>query len=439
MAILENGDQRRRELFNEAKRYLAGGVSSQFRAGSAMLFERAEGPYLWDVDGARYIDFALGQGPTLLGHAHPAVVERATEAARKGVLYAGGHELEIALAEHVCRLIPCAERVRFGSTGSEVVQAALRLSRAVTGRQKYIKFEGHYHGWFDNVAISVKPTIEEAGPRHAPNAVPWSGGMARSALDDVIVLPWNDADLLRRTLESSSQDVAAVIMEPMMCNNGCVVPRSGFLRAARQLCDEHGVVLIFDEIITGFRLGLGGAQEYLDVVPDLATFAKAMGTGFPISMLAGKELLMRHIASGEVLQAGTYNTNTITTAASLATVEELEMLGADGYRSLRELGLRLAEGLRQAARKTGWRVLVQGPGPMFHMGFTERERVEDYRDTLGYDEDLYSRFVNGMKRRGVRLIGRGIWYISFAHTGEHIETALQAAEDSLSAMASGTE
>lgn len=425
-----------RQMFVEASNYLAGGISSQFRAASPHppFYERAKGAYLWDVDGNRYIDFCLGQGPNLLGHAPTAVLERVREEMELGILFAGQHRLEIELGRQVCRHIPCAERVRFGSTGSEVVQAALRLARAVTGREKFIKFEGQYHGWFDNVAISVKGEIDELGPRENANPLPWSRGMSQSVLQECITLPWNDLALLEQVVQARRDEIAAIIMEPMMCNSSCIVPQPGYLEGVRELCDREGIVLIFDEIITGFRLGLGGASAEFGVTPDLATFGKAMASGFPISLLAGKERFMRHIASGEVLHAGTYNTNTVVTAAAIATIKELERYGEEGYRKLAARGERLAQGLMQAARETGWDVLVQSKGPVCHMGFTDRTIVKDYRDSLAYDTALFARFAQGLYRKGVRVIGRGIWYTSFAHTDDDIDQALAAAKEVLLEM-----
>ena len=278
-------------LMDRAAKSLAGGVSSHFRVFGQphpLAFEHSKGAFITDVDGNRYLDFVLSQGPMILGHSHPALLRSVADASEKGLLFAGQHALEIEAAERICQLVPCAELIRFSLSGSEADQAALRLARAVTGRKKFIKFEGHYHGWLDSTAISVNPPLDKAGPREAPHAVPWTDGQVSSVLDEVIVLPWNDLPLLENVVNTRADEVAAIITEPIMCNTSCVVPRQGYLEGIRDLCDRHGIVLIFDEVITGFRVSAGGAQEYLKVTPDLATFGKACAGGYAVSILAGK-------------------------------------------------------------------------------------------------------------------------------------------------------
>ena len=278
------------ELYERAQKSLAGGVSSNYRMSKqphTLFFTRGEGTRIYDVDGNEYLDFTLSQGPLILGHSHPKVLQRVTEEMKHGQLYAGQHELEINLAEKLQRHIPCAELVRFTNSGSESVQATLRLARAFTGRTKYVKFEGHYHGWFDNVLVSLQPSKDTAGPRSSPQAVLETNGQASSVLKDVVVLPWNDLEIVEKALRQNADEIAAIITEPVMCNNGCIEPTEGFLEGLRNLCNRYGVVLIFDETITGFRLGLGGAQAYYGITPDLAIFGKAMASGFPFSLFAG--------------------------------------------------------------------------------------------------------------------------------------------------------
>lgn len=424
------------EMFERASQSLAGGVSSQFRAKSPfpLFFQGASGAYITDVDGNTYLDFTLSQGPVLLGHRHPAVDQAIKDVLERGILYAGQHELEYQVAEWVCRHIPAAERVRFGSCGSEMVQAALRAARSVTGRQRFMKFEGHYHGWFDNVAVSIKPTPEQAGPHGAPATVPWTGGQSQSALQEAVVAPFNQIEIVESLLARHGDELAAVILEPIACNNGCIPADAEFLRFLREECTARGIVLIFDEIITGFRMGLGGAQAYYGITPDLAVFGKAMGSGLPIAMLVGKEEFMRPIAEGRAIHAGTYNTNTVCMAAALATLQALEAAGTD---ALFERGRRLMEGLRQAAAEHGIAMLVQGPGPMFHTAFTEKEAVRELRDLWDSDEALLARFVDEMLNEGVRIIGRGLWYISLAHTDADIDRAIEAARRVLSRLAGG--
>lgn len=411
---------------------MAGGVSSHFRmAGSPhpLFFTKGKGSLIYDVDGNEYLDFTLSQGPMLLGHSHPEVIGRVAEETEKGQLFAGQHMLELELAEKIKSLIPCAELIRFSNSGSESVQAALRLARGFTGRKKYIKFEGQYHGWFDNVLISQHPSKEAAGDMNAPERILETQGQADSVLDEIIVLPWNDIAAVERAFAEHGDDIAAVLTEPIMCNNGCIEPAEGYLQALRDICDRNGAVLIFDEIITGFRLGLGGAQKFYGVVPDLATFGKAMASGFPISFLGGKRRVMDLMADGTVMHAGTYNSNNPSIAAAVATIDILELGGPELYERLRSLGLRLQEGLRSAAVKAGHEVLLSGPGQMTHLAFTSCKKLTNYRDCLESDGSKYAVFTRAMLDRGIRIIGRGIWYISTAHTEADIDKAIEVAAE----------
>ncbi len=428
--------QKSHELYQRACRSLAGGVASEFRKYGyphPLFYERGAGSRVYDVDGNEYLDFTLSQGPLILGHSHPEVLARVHESSQRGQLYAGQHLEELELAETLQRLIPCAELMRFSLSGSEADHAALRLARAVTGKYKFLKFEGHYHGWFDGVSFSISAASEDAmGPREQPNIVPWTQGLPPQAANDLIVLPWNDLELAEKTLREHAGELAAVISSPAMCNAGCIAPRSGFLQGLRQLCDELGIVLIFDEVITGFRLGMAGGQGYFDVTPDLAVFGKAMASGYPISVLAGKRNYMEWIADGRVIHAGTMNSGNPSIAAALATIEVLERDAV--HPRLFELGRELMEGLRDAARRAGQAMLVQGFGPAFHTGFTPLESVNDFRDTLSYDKAKYQKFMAGMHDRGIRLIGRGIWYLSAAHTSADVQQAIDTAYDILKTL-----
>ncbi len=297
-----------RQLIAEASQSLPGGVNSNYRLGIAptpLVFERGEGPYLYDADGNRLIDYYLGMGPMILGHNPAPVLEAVEKQLGSGILYAGQSRIEQEAARMVCEMVPCAERVRFSCAGSEVVQAVIRLARAATQRSVIIKFEGHYHGWMDNILWSIAPTAEEYGPEEAPNAVPASAGQDLQAGLYTEILPWNNLDLLEKRLERG--DVAGVIMEPAMCNTSTVFPGDGYLEGVRRACTETGTVLIFDEVITGFRVAPGGAQAHFGVTPDLATFGKAIASGFPVSCFAGRADLMELFASGDVMHGGTFN------------------------------------------------------------------------------------------------------------------------------------
>lgn len=426
-----------RRWYERARETLAAGVSSQFRAAKPhpMFYERAEGPFIWDVDGNRYLDYALSQGPMILGHSHPEVLGGINREMERGQLFAGQHAAEVELAEALARLIPSAEKVRFSSTGSEADHAVVRMARHRTGRRKVIKFEGHYHGWLDGISWSVNPPAEAAGPANEPHAVPWSGGIPQGAADDLVIVGWNDLTAVEAAFERHRGEIAAVITEPIMCNQGCIEPAPGYLRGLRELCDRHGAALIFDEIITGFRIDLGGAQAHYDVVPDLAVFGKALGSGLPISALVGGSEWFEGIEKNEVFHAGTLNSNNICIAAAVATLDALERDDRSAHQKIVALGKRLRDGLKELGAKSSLPMQVQGPGPMFHAGFLPSGgEVRSYRDVWGYDTAAYQRFARGMAARGVRLIGRGLWYVSAAHDESMIDSTLETAEAVLGEM-----
>jgi glutamate-1-semialdehyde 2,1-aminomutase len=423
-------------LLQRAKKVLAGGVSSEFRKYNhphAIFYTHGKGSHVYDVDGNDYLDFTLSQGPLILGHSHPKVLKAINEYSEQGQLFAGQHIKEIQLAEKLNQLIPSAELMRFCLDGSEAVQTAFRVARAKTKRRKFLRFEGHYHGWLDNVAWGyAAPSADALGSREQPNVYPWSDGLPENAKEEFILLPWNDLELLKKTVADNYQEIAAIITEPVMCNNGCIPPKEGFLQGLRGVCDEYGIALIFDEVITGFRLGLGGAQRYFGVTPDLSIFAKAMGSGYPISAIVGKREWMHLIEAAKVIHAGTMNSSNATIAASLATIEVLEE--ENPYDRLFEYGQRLREGLQQAAVETGQNLLVQGIGPVVHCGFTNLSQVKDYRDTFSFDKAKLGKFIAGLHNKKVRVIGRGLWYISAAHTEDEIDHAVKAARDVLAAI-----
>jgi glutamate-1-semialdehyde 2,1-aminomutase len=424
------------QLFERAKKVLAGGVSSEFRKYNQphpLYYTHGSGSHIYDVDGNEYLDFTLSQGPLILGHSHPLLLKSVTEYSAKGQLYAGQHIKEVELAEKLNRLIPSAEMMRFCLDGSEAIQTALRVARAVTGRKKFLRFEGHYHGWLDNVCWGLSTPSEEAlGSRENPNVYSWTQGLPENTKDQFIILPWNDLPLLKKTIIERQEEIAAIITEPIMCNNGCILPAKGFLEGLREICDKYDIALIFDEVITGFRVNLGGAQQYFGVTPDLSVFAKAMASGYPISAIVGKRKWMSVIEDSKVIQAGTMNSSNATVAAALATIEILEAEAP--YNRLFQYGEKLMEGLKRAAVETKQNLLVQGPGPMFNIGFTELSAVKDYRDTLSFDRIKLRKFITGMQDKKVRVIGRGLWYISTAHTENDIDHAIETSKEVLSTL-----
>ena len=367
-------------LLERAALRTPGGVQSNVRLATRphpLFFERGEGVHLIDVDGNRYVDFVLGQGPLVLGHAHPAIVAEVSDALSRGQLFGGQHRSEVELAEILCDVLPCAERVRFSSSGSEAVQAALRLARAATGRRRVLKFEGHYHGWIDSVYVSVTPSkLAPGGSKHACCE---SRGQVVPEPDQITVLPWNDAKVVAEELAAG--DVAAVLMEPVPANNSVILPQPGFLERVRRECDRRGTMLVFDEIITGFRLALGGAQERLGVVPDLAIFGKAMASGFPIACVAGRESAFDGVAENQTVLAGTFSGNMACVRAALATVRTLRDQ-PELYRHAEKVGRVLMDGILASSRGD---LVAQGLPSMFWIGFGEGE-VFQARDVLRFDQ-----------------------------------------------------
>jgi glutamate-1-semialdehyde 2,1-aminomutase len=397
------------ELRERAARRIPGGVNSNVRLDAPnTFFARGQGARIYDVEGRDYIDYLLGQGPAFLGHAHPAVVSAVQQAIATGMVYAAQNTLEVEAAELVCEALGWADMVRFNMTGTEAVQAALRLARAVTGRRRIIRFEGQYHGWLDNVLIKFEP-----GPAQAASA-----GQLPEALDATIVVPWNDLDALSATLAAHGDDVAAVITEPMMLNQGAIEPRPGYLAAMKDLTAKAGALLIFDEVITGFRLALGGAAERFGVTPDLAIYGKAIAGSFPVSAIAGKAEFMKRYGTGEVNHSGTFNACVMAAAAVTASIKTLRT--EDPYERVAAYGNRLMAGLRDIAQEADLPLRVAGPGVAFHASFLKPGapadlEVTDLRVLRTLDLDRYKKFARTLADAGLWVAGRGIWYVSAAH------------------------
>ncbi|MBZ0296035.1 MAG: aminotransferase class III-fold pyridoxal phosphate-dependent enzyme [Anaerolineae bacterium] len=425
-------EKSRRQVI-QASHYLAGGVSSNYRLNispTPLVIDRAQGPFVFDIDGNQLIDYYLGMGPMILGHSPESVVMAVQKQVERGILYAGQSEIEYEAAELVCQMVPCAERIRFGSSGTEVVQAALRLARAATGRSTIIKFEGHYHGWLDNILWSVAPKTDQAGSENMPNRVPGTQGQDHLAGEHIEVFPWNSLDLLRERL--SRRDVAAVIMEPVMCNTSAIHPASGYLEGVRTACTDAGTVLIFDEVITGFRVALGGAQQRLGVTPDLATFGKAIANGFPVACLAGRADLMDMLVSQNVMHGGTYNAQAVCMAATVATLKALSQPGV--YACLNDYGQRLMTGLEHALLQAEIPHQIQGFPEIFHIAFGRSSPISDYRDTLSTDKARYVRFTTALLEHGVRALERGAWFISTTHTPDIVDETVDNVRGALASL-----
>lgn len=398
---------------NRALARIPGGVNSNVRLNGPcdIYLQRGAGAWLYDVDGKDYVDYLLGQGPNILGHAPAQVNKAVAEACRDGLIFGGQHPLEVRAAETLCQVLQWPDMVRLSVTGTEAVQAALRLARAATGRRKVIRFEGHYHGWLDNVLVSE--IDGEWGPA--------SAGQVADYLDDDLILPWNDAAVLAEALEREEGQIAAVIMEPVMLNAGAIEPKPEYLPMVRRLCSRHGVVLIFDEVISGFRMCLGGAVERYGVVPDLGVYGKALGSGHPVAMLAGPVDLMRRFGTGEVTHAGTFNGSVPATAAVVAT---LNLLRDDPpYARMAAHGTALMQGLCDIGRSYGIPLRVQGLPMAFHLSLGEAE-VTDYRSLQLLDLERYADLTKYLVDNGIWVTQRGIWYVSAAHGPDELEATM---------------
>ncbi|MDR7556114.1 MAG: aminotransferase class III-fold pyridoxal phosphate-dependent enzyme [Armatimonadota bacterium] len=348
----------------------------------------------------------------------------------RGQTFGGQHLLEIEVAERVRTAVPSMETMRFSSSGSEAVHAAIRIARAATGRWGVVRFDGHYHGWLDTIHAAALEPGDAGGP-----ARPASLGQPPEALRHVTVLPWNDMAALDAAARRLRGRVAAVILEPILCNTGVIPPRPGFLEAVRAWCDRDGALLIFDEVITGFRVGLGGAQELLGVRPDLSVFGKAIANGFPLSVVGGRRDLLDAVADNPVVHAGTFNGHVTALAAARATLDVLVADDGALCRDLTARGRALMQGLREAARAAGVPVLLQGPGPVFHLWITDLPEITDARHARTVGTRAYARFALAMVRRGIRLMPGGRWYLCAAHTDAHVAQTIQAARDAFAEAA----
>ncbi len=413
-------------LFERARKSLAGGVSSPVRATSPvpLYFSSGGGARLKDVDGNEYIDYQLGWGPNILGYCHPRMVEAMRALAERPYNYGAQHELEIAVAERIQSSVPCAERVAFTSSGSEAVQLVQRLARAFTGRPLILKFEGHYHGWMDSVLHSHHPAAAQTGPRENPKVVRESVGQVANSVENIVVAPWNDVELLERLLTQNSGKVAAVIMEPILCNSGCLMPRPGYLQAARELTSHHGALLIFDEVITGFRVAVGGAQSHYGVIPDCATFGKAVGGGLPLSVVAGRREIMEQMFTKGVVFGGSFNGNPTSLTGANAALEELARDGGAAIQRANRTGEKLRTGLLQLSRAHGIPLQVTGFGAALCLHFTRRNEMWEYRDILEDDAERLRRFLFLAMEEGVILVPDGRMYVSTVHDDRDVEETL---------------
>ncbi len=433
---------RTKEWFERAKRSIPGGAGSTARMPRngwnpyPLFIAEGSGSRLRDIDGNEYIDYLLGLGPMILGHRHPAVTAAVTEAvAEYGTCFGLPYELEVKAAEKVVEAVPGIEQVRFTNSGSEAVGTAVRLARATTGRRIIVRFEGHYHGWQDTVYWSNHVDPELAGPADHPRPVAMGLGIPAELESTLVVLTWNDPESFVRLMEERGDEIAAVITEAAVFNTGCILPNPGYLELLRSETLKYGALLIFDEVITGFRFARGGAQEYFGVTPDLTTLAKGLGGGFPVAAIGGSVEAMRMIADGSYSHSGTYNANTVQCAAVSATMGILAEPGL--YERQRALGYRLADGLKTLADDAGIDAYVEGLGTVFQLWFASQP-IKNWRDAVQNANELaFTRWYQEMIIRGVLFhpLQFENLFVSLVHTDRDIDETLNVAEDALAIIA----
>ncbi|MBU83266.1 MULTISPECIES: glutamate-1-semialdehyde 2,1-aminomutase [unclassified Alcanivorax] len=412
------------QLFRQAQKHIPGGVNSPVRAfkgvgGTPVFFHSASGAYLYDEDDNRYIDYVGSWGPMILGHNHPQVIAAVQAAVQNGLSFGAPTATEVAMADKVCELVPSMDMVRMVNSGTEATMSAIRLARGYTGRDKIVKFEGCYHGHVDSLLV-------KAGS--GAMGIPGSPGVPAAVTGDTLVLDYNDAASVETAFQEYGDQIAAVIVEPVAGNMNCVPPTKAFLQALRQYCDDHGSVLIFDEVMTGFRVALGGAQALYDVTPDMTTLGKIIGGGMPVGAFGGKKAIMEHLAPlGPVYQAGTLSGNPVAMAAGLTT---LNLLSEPGFHdALAEKTTRLLDGLTEAAHAEGVAFTTAQAGAMFGMFFTDQSRISGFADVMACDSERFNRFFHAMLDQGIYLAPSAFeaGFVSAAHSDEDIAATIAAA------------
>jgi len=422
------------DRFELAQLHIPGGVNSPVRAfkgvgGDPVFVDRAAGAYLFDPDGRRYIDYVGSWGPMILGHAHPDVIEAVAEVIHKGLSFGAPTEVETRMADRVCELMPSIEMVRMVSSGTEATMSAIRLARGFTGRDKIVKFEGCYHGHSDSLLV-------KAGSGALTLGEPSSPGVPAALAEHTITLSYNDLDQVHDAFSAAGEQIACVIVEPVAGNMNCILPEPGFLQGLREVCDRYGAVLIFDEVMTGFRVALGGVQSLYKVRPDLTTLGKVIGGGMPVGAFGGRRDIMQKIAPlGPVYQAGTLSGNPVAMTAGLKT---LELISVPGF--FEQLGgkvERLVSGMREAARTAGIPLAENHIGGMFGLFFTEQDRVSDFAGATACNVERFRAFFHAMLEHGVYLAPSAFeaGFVSAAHSDDDIEATLEAARHAFSAVA----
>jgi len=424
------------ELFHRAEKVIPGGVNSPVRAfrgvgGDPVFIDRAQGAWLFDSDGNRYIDYVGSWGPMIAGHAHPDIIAAVKQAADNGLSFGAPTALEIEMAERVCALLPSIEMVRMVSSGTEATMSAIRLARGFTGRDKIVKFEGCYHGHGDSLLV-------KAGSGALTLGVPSSPGIPAALAAHTITLEYNNIDAVREAFADIGSEIACIIVEPVAGNMNCIPPVDGFLQGLREVCDEHGAVLIFDEVMTGFRVALGGAQSVYDVTPDLTTLGKIIGGGMPVGAFGGKREIMEYIApTGPVYQAGTLSGNPIAMTAGLKTLEIIS--APDFYSTLEQKTTTLVQGLQKRADAAGIAFTTSQVGAMFGLFFTDAKQVTSFAQATQCDVEAFKQFFHAMLDEGIYLAPSAYeaGFVSSAHSDEDLEATLVAAEKAFATLKNG--
>lgn len=418
-------------LYERAVKVIPEGVNSNWLGGPAfkpfpIFMAKGKGSHIWDVDGNEYIDYLLAYGPLLFGHCYPKILEAVREQMENGTLFGAPDELGVETAELFTKMVPNAELLRFTNTGTEATMHALRIARAYTGRDKIIKFEGHYHGAHDYLLGGIDLF---AGLGNRPYFVPYGAGIPSSVSESVVIAPWNDARSLETIVKNHYNQIAAIITEPLMFNYGCIMPKEGYLEFMRKLCDDHGIVLILDEVMTGFRLAQGGAQEYFKINGDLMTYAKVIGGGFSLAAVAGKREVMDVVGVEKTFYGGTYNANPISLAAGKAVIMEINQNREKIYGHLYGLSKVLMNGIREILEDAGHKIVLQGPGPGFQFYFTELEEILNARQMVGEcDWDKFHRLALSLHKEGVFIHPDNFerQYLSTQHSKKDVKKTLEA-------------
>jgi len=433
--------EKSRQFFEKAMKYLPGGASSNLRGFPVytphpIYIKRGKGSKCYDVDGNEYIDYQAAYGALILGHCHPKVTEAVLEQIRGGTMFGIASELEFEAAEQLNRMVPSVEMVRWCCSGTEATMTAMRLARGYTGKDKIIKFEGHYHGSHDYVCCGYHPNPSDWGSRISPSTqrLAFSTGVPEDTLKSVITIPWNDLELLEKVIRRHKDEIGGVITEPIMGNGGMIFPRKGYLEGMRELTEDNEIVLIFDEVVTGFRVARGGASEYLGVRPDLHTFGKAIANGYPISVFGGKKEIMSQIKPGGAYHSGTYAGNPLGLAAALATMKELDNKAA--YKRMYWIGEKLINGLRKAAERADEKIFIPGFAGFFQIYFTDKTDFYEWRDVAGnIGASKYNSFVWELYKRGVYMHPSVLEriHLTMAHSEDDVEQTVAVAEEAFKA------